>query len=263
MVDSLGRLNSRFVIFAAVVTLSSVSAVLLVKRVRFEYDSSTQCVIDNSYTEITSTNSKSSSLSYRVNYKFVVGDEAYSGSDTIYQRPTNLLATVYFRAGSPQDNRLFPSRWNNQALIAAGIAIVIAMIAYWRLPRNYFIGVPTTSREGVGDSGGEHLTTSRGKYGAWFYVEIAFFGQVVLTGVVVASLLSVVPNLQTTSDVVLGVAATLAVWLTLWVYSDRWHCIEAYSSRFCSGIANFSMFYVPVIALVYANYRAVMRLKGK
>jgi hypothetical protein len=262
MVDSLGRLNSRFVIFAAVLTLSSVSAVLLVKRVRFEYDSSTQCTLDNSYTEITSTSGNSSSLSYRVNYKFVVGNEAYSGSDTIYQRPMNPLATVYFRAGKPQDNRLFASRWNNNALIAGGIALLIAMIAYWRLPTNYFIGVPTASRQGVGDSGGEHLTLSRGKYNAWFYVEIAFFGQVVLTGVVVASLLSAVPSLQPTSDVVLGVAAPFAVWLTLWVYSDRWHCIEAYSSQFCSGIANFSMFYVPVIALVYANSRAVMRLKG-
>jgi hypothetical protein len=100
------RLNPQFILFAVALTLSLQGTVLLVKRARFEYDTSGQCLLDNHYTETTSKSGTSSTLSYRVGYKFVVNGNSYSGTDTIYQRPTNAVATVYFTAADPRDNRL-------------------------------------------------------------------------------------------------------------------------------------------------------------
>jgi hypothetical protein len=104
---------------------------------------------------------------------------------------------------------------------------------------------------------------SRGKYNAWSHVEIAFFGQVALVATLIVWLLSLVPGLRMASDGTLSVAIVCAVWSTLWVYADRWRCIEAHSSQFCSGIANLSIFYVPIVALLYANYRAFTRMQGR
>lgn len=151
----------------------------------------------------------------------------------------------------------------DNGFIAAGVSFVIALLAYWRFPKDYFSTVAATSGESVGDSGGEHLAIPRGKYDASAYVGIAFFGQVALVGTLVASMVSLVPRLEATSDGTLTVAVIAALSTTLWVYSDRWRCIEAYSSQFCSGIVNLSVLYVPTVAFIYANYRAMMRLKGR
>lgn len=186
----------------------------------------------------------------------------YSGTDEIVHEPTDAIATVYFTAARPRENGLYPTHWNNTAMIVAGIALVMALIAYWQLPKDYLIPAPATWRQGVGDSGREHLSIERGKYDASGYVEFAFFGQVVFVGILIARLLSSI-GLEATNDAVIIIASIVAVSSTLWVYFDRWRCIEAYSSRFCSGIANFSLFYVPVLALVYANYRAIARLQGR
>ena len=44
------------------------------------------------------------------------------------------------------------------------------------------------------------------------------------------------------------------------VFRDRWKVNEALSSRFCSGVANLSMLYVPIVSFVYANVRGVKKL---
>jgi hypothetical protein len=75
--------------------------------------------------------------------------------------------------------------------------------------------------------------------------------------------LAAVSHTDATSYTILGVATFVAVATTLWVYADRWSCIEAFSSRSCSGVANLSFFYVPVIAFVYANYRGLKKLRGR
>jgi hypothetical protein len=255
-------LNPKFVLFAVVLTLSLVGVALSIKRARVEYDSSASCLVNNEYTEVTKTEGSSTTHSYRVSYRFAIGGQTYSGTDEIVHEPKDATATVYFTAARPQENGLYPTHWNNTALIVAGIALVMALIAYWQLPKDYVIPAPTTWRQGVGDSGREHLSIERGKYNASAYVEFAFFGQVVLVGILIACLLSSM-GLEATNDVVIIIAGIVAVSSTLWVYFDRWRCIEAHSSRFCSGIANFSMFYVPVVALVYANYRAIARLQGR
>lgn len=255
-------LNPKFVLFAVVLALSLVGVALSLKRARVEYDSSAKCILNNQYTEITKTGGSSPTHSYRVSYRFATGGQTYSGTDEIVHEPTDAVTIVYFTAAQPQENALYPTHWNNTAMIAAGIALVMALIAYWRLPKDYLIPAPATWRQGVGDSGREHLSIERGKYDASGYIEFAFFGQVVLVGILIARLLSSM-GLEATNDVVIIIAGIVAVSSTLWVYFDRWRCIEAHSSRFCSGIANFSLFYVPVVALVYANYRAIARLQGR
>ncbi len=214
-------LSPKFVLFAAVLTLSLVGVALSIKRARVEYDSSAKCLLNNEYTEITKTEGSSKTHSYRVSYRFATGGQTYSGTGEIALEPTDATATVYFTAARPQENGLYPTHWNNTALVAAGIALVMALIAYWQLPRDYLILVPATSRQGVGDSGREHLSTERGKYNASGYVELAFFGQVVLVGVLIARLLSSM-GLEATNDVAIIIAGIVAVSSTLWVYFDRW-----------------------------------------
>jgi hypothetical protein len=58
-----------------------------------------------------------------------------------------------------------------------------------------------------------------------------------------------------------GLCAGIA--LAYFVFRDRWKCIEAFSSRFCSGLMNLSLLYVPWVALVYANVRGIQKLSGK
>ena len=146
-------LNPKFVLFAVVLTLSLVGLALSIKRARVEYDSSAKCLLNNEYTEVTKTGGSSTTHSYRVSYSFATGGQTYSGTDEIVHEPTDAVATVYFTAARPQENGLYPTHWNNIALIVAGIVLVIALIAYWQLPKDYVIPAPATWREGVGDSG--------------------------------------------------------------------------------------------------------------
>jgi len=254
--------HPQFILFSLLLTLSMIGMALSIKRTRVAYDSSSKCVLDDAYTAIEKTDGNSTSHSYRVTYRFASGGQTHSGTDEIVSEPTDAAATVYFNAAQPQENSLHPTHWNTVALIWAGIALVGIVLAYWRLPKDYITPSPSNCRQGVGDSGREHLAIRRGKYNSWGYVELAFVGQVVLVGMLVALFFTVF-GLRKTEDAVLILAGSIAVPSTLWVYFDRWRCVEAYSSRFCSGIANFSVFFVPAVALVYANYRAFTRLQGR
>jgi hypothetical protein len=57
-----------------------------------------------------------------------------------------------------------------------------------------------------------------------------------------------------------GVVGLVGAWGT---FRDRWRVNEAFASRFCSGLANLSMLYVPIVAWVYANIRAIKKLRGR
>lgn len=118
-----------------------------------------------------------------------------------------------------------------------------------------------------GDTAGEHLTMKRGRYSAWAYVVLAFLGECFILGAIPASILAIVMNLAGASaDAIgftsLGVGFVLGGTLGYLVFRDRWRCIEAFSSRFCVGLVNISILFVPVIALVYANVRGVKKLFG-
>ena len=128
------------------------------------------------------------------------------------------------------------------------------------------------SELGYGDRAGEFYRISRGQYHAGLYVGIGF----ILVGAVfwvplhyatLALLESKVPFLladryeynQTVQE--LGTcAAVVSAFIAGLVFSDRWRCIEATSSRYCSGVMNASILYVPIIAAAYALLRGAQKL---
>jgi hypothetical protein len=119
-----------------------------------------------------------------------------------------------------------------------------------------------------GDAAGEYIGMDRGRYDAWIYVGIAFLGQLGLLGllpamlaVYLASAAEAGPDVVTAAGFIAGGAAGAAG--AFFTFRDRWRCIEAFSSRFCSGVANLSLLYVPIIALIYANIRGVQKLVGR
>ncbi len=121
---------------------------------------------------------------------------------------------------------------------------------------------PVSTGPAIGDAAGEHLEMRRGKYDAWIWVGIAFLMQIGLVG----SLVGLLPILYFGGDEMLtvglcvgGVIGLVAAFFT---FRDRWRVNEAFSSRFCSGLANLSLIYVPWIALVYANIRGLKKLRG-
>ena len=134
-----GQFGPRFVLFAALFASSPVTVVLLVKRAPGGNDASRPCLLDGEYTEVTRTSAGLRIVSYRVGYTFVAAGDRYSGTDTIYQRPTGREATLRHMAANPRDNALRPNRLNRSAPIAAPVAFLIALIAYWRLRTHYLI----------------------------------------------------------------------------------------------------------------------------
>jgi hypothetical protein len=123
--------------------------------------------------------------------------------------------------------------------------------------------------EPIGDRAGEPRYLERGRYDAWIHVVIAF----IYAGLLIAASLgllaaagvgvlvdAVAPQHHATAMyVTAGVVGLAGAWL---IFRDRWRCIEAVASRYCSGLANLSMIYVPVLALFYALYRGIGKLRG-
>jgi hypothetical protein len=124
----------------------------------------------------------------------------------------------------------------------------------------------------VGDRAGEYLEMRRGHYAAWIHVGFGFFWTVLLiagtAGLAVAALAGFVTGAITSDHdaiqlaiVVVDGAASIA--LAYLIFRDRWRCIEAFSSRYCVGLLNLSIIYVPVIAMVYGLVRGAMKLRGR
>jgi hypothetical protein len=121
-----------------------------------------------------------------------------------------------------------------------------------------------------GDSAGEYLRMNRGRFSAWPHVVIAFLYQAGILGGIAGGTVALVLSLALgphSTDIVamawLGVGAIVGFGGAYLSFRDRWKCIEAFSSRFCIGLLNFSILYVPVVALAYANVRAIQKLFGK
>ena len=110
----------------------------------------------------------------------------------------------------------------------------------------------------VGDSEGEHFTIEHGKYGAWFYVVLAFIMEGALLGALPYWLLA-----HFSESLALGGAGLIGGAGAFWVFHDRWRCIEAFSSKFCSGVMNLSLLYVPFVALTYATIRGIGKLRRR
>jgi hypothetical protein len=244
-----------------------VAGVLLGKSAFDKHDSSGPGTLDTNYTVQTETrNGSVESVKYVVTYKFDVKGKQYTGKDTISTEPTVPEVTVYYMADDPQENALSQGRVKTINLVCAIVAFVLALIAYGLLPKkNRFAAgtAPQSVEAGVGDPGYEYLRMKRCKYDAWVHVHIAFFVESVWVAFMIALAIAAVFHADATSYTILGVVTFVAVAATLWIYVDRWSCIEAFSSRFCSGVANLSILYVPVIAFVYANIRGLKKLGGR
>ena len=109
-----------------------------------------------------------------------------------------------------------------------------------------------------GDAGGEYQTMDRGRYSASFYVGIAFLFECFFLGAIpMVALHAAIPG---SGAYIVGLA--LGAVAAYFVFRDRWRCIEAYSSRYCSGVMNLSLLYVPIVAFIYANVRGIGKLRG-
>jgi hypothetical protein len=119
-----------------------------------------------------------------------------------------------------------------------------------------------------GDRAGEYIRMERGRFDAWIHVVIAYLMESALIGLAPALgliyLLSAVSVAPSTASAIGGLVGALGGGALAWlVFRDRWRCIEAYSSRFCSGVANLSVLYVPIVALIYANLRGLAKRRGE
>lgn len=124
----------------------------------------------------------------------------------------------------------------------------------------------------LGDKAGEHLRMKRSRFSARPYVVVAFVLQVVFSAVFFALTVDVIARkiahlrqytLDMLAVVALGTGVVGGGLLAYYIFRDRWKCIEAFSSRFCLGVVNLSMIYVPAVALVYANMRGIQKLWGR
>jgi hypothetical protein len=125
-----------------------------------------------------------------------------------------------------------------------------------------------TSQARVGDRAFEHLTMKRGRFSAWVYVVIAFLLEAALLfclfGLPVGiGLGALTHNDQALAIATLGVGVPAGLGGAYLVFRDRWRVNEAFSSRFCVGIMNISIMFVPLVSLVYANVRGVQKILGK
>jgi len=112
----------------------------------------------------------------------------------------------------------------------------------------------------IGDAGSEHTRMERGSYNATAYVGIAFAGQIVWTGVLALSFITNILKIPCDDTASWIVGCLSGFGISLLVFWNRWGCIEAFSSRVCCGFANLSIFYVPIIALMYANMRGLKKV---
>ena len=118
----------------------------------------------------------------------------------------------------------------------------------------------------IGDAAGEWQNMARGKYDASNHVLLARIieGALVYFGLLFIYFHYFQKSSNNGTDLVIHATSIGIGCLTSYfVFRDRVKCVEAFSSRFCSGTSNFSVIYVPLLALLYSNYRAMLKVFGK
>ena len=117
----------------------------------------------------------------------------------------------------------------------------------------------------VGDKSGEHRIIKRGQYNSWVWVAMGFLYNFVIIGCMAIAPIFELFGIHATdpqdaaSGWCLFISIALGAAVSVIVYRNRWRCIEAFSSRFVSGFALFSMIYVPIISGIYADYRGIKK----
>jgi hypothetical protein len=127
---------------------------------------------------------------------------------------------------------------------------------------------PMGSDQPIGDRAGEYLVMPRGQYDAWVYVVFAFVytaGLIfaIVGGLAALSARALDADAGTVEGMRFALGGVVGVGGAWFIFHDRWRCIEAHASRFCSGVMNLSLIYVPIIAFFYAQARFVKRLRGR
>jgi len=281
----LGKYSGKFVLFVVVFTLSALAGVELLTNAftAHDFNATAPGALDENYTQVTHReNGNVTSVDYDVTYSFTVNGQQYKGKDTVGTEPQDAGCTVYYLQSNPAENALKRGHVDKTVRNYGIACLVFALIAYvwvqWKqfaaatdrshvaaaAASVYAVGPPSAEvRPKYGDAAQEYASIKRGKYSAWAHVHIAFFAQIALLGFIVAMLLSHLGGASMTQSRAYGIAAVAAILITLWVYFDRWRCIEAVASKSCSGSLNLSLFYVPIVAAVYANLRGIRKLAGK
>jgi len=126
-----------------------------------------------------------------------------------------------------------------------------------------FVAESADLEPAVGDRAGEYLAVRRGRYSAWIHVVIAYLLESALLGALLSDGLRYVFHFARDSDVPTVIGMLTGAVLVWFVFRDRWRCIEAHASRYCSGLLNLSVLYVPFIALVYANIRGLAKARAR
>jgi hypothetical protein len=136
-------------------------------------------------------------------------------------------------------------------------------VASFDAARTPFVAAAAAPEPAVGDRAGEHLAMRRGRYGAWGHVVIAYLFESALLGAVLADGLRYLFHSTTHSGIPTAIGMLTGAVLVSFVFRDRWRCTEAHASRYCSGLLNLSLLYVPLIALVYANVRGLAKARAR
>ena len=281
----LGRFSGKFVVFAVIFTLAGVIGVELLTNAYTAHDFNVTVpgTLDENYTQVThNENGTVTGVDYDVTYTFTVNGKQYAGKDTVSTEPQDATCTVYYMKDNPAENALKRGHVDKK-LSGYGIAcLLLALVAYiWvqlkrfaaatdrshvaRMAANPYAMGPPAADAGpeYGDAAQENIRIKHGKYSAWLYVHAAFFAQIAILSLMVAMPLTHFGGAGMALSRAWGIATLASILFTLWVYFDRWRCIEAVASKSCSGVANLSLFYVPIIAAAYANYRGFRKLAGK
>lgn len=127
-----------------------------------------------------------------------------------------------------------------------------------------------------GDRAGEHLTMRRGKWDAKMHVFFGFLIVAASIGVAIVLTAALILEPPWTKSWLVDrqwreaafakiIAPAFFVGLVLaWLaFRDRWKCIERFASRYCSGLGNLSLMYVPLIAAGYGVVRGFRKLRGR
>jgi hypothetical protein len=154
-----------------------------------------------------------------------------------------------------------------KALLARGVApVVVDAILSDMRPRRQRSG--EAEQRGGREVDAYEASLQRGHYDANGYVALGAALQMAVVGGLVGGFATAVAyRLSGGGDVnrwiFFGVGLPVGFIAAIITYRGRWQRVEIYASRYCSGIINLSMLYVPLIAFVHANVLLVRDLASK
>lgn len=203
---------------------------------------------------------------YDLTYTFDVDGKHFQGSDWLREAPQSKDQQVFFDPSDPEINALRRHAVDTRVSGLWLTLFIIAVFAYSWLPtspRDLPIDDQPKDAGVIGDSAGEFLAMGHGNHSGYLCVELAFFVQIGAVTYILTHIALLLTAGKANIDVVTLGAVILALTSTFFVYWDRWVCIETYCSRYCSGCVNISILYLPFVALIYANYRGLLKLSGR